>query len=66
MYSDMAQKLMNNYVFQNRFRKYFYNNFEDIVMIINVLSQIKNLKILSFIVCYYIILIKYCYILLII
>ena len=27
----MAQKLMNNYVFQNRFRKYFYNNFEDIL-----------------------------------
>ncbi|ORX84387.1 hypothetical protein BCR32DRAFT_291370 [Anaeromyces robustus] len=26
-----------------------YNNFEDIIMILNVLSQIKNLKILSFI-----------------
>ena len=31
MYSDIAKKLMNNYVFQNRFRKYFYNDFEDIL-----------------------------------
>jgi len=35
-----------------------YNNFENIVMIINVLSQIKNLKILSFIVSNYKILIE--------
>lgn len=30
-----------------------YNNFEDIVMILNVLTQIRNLKILSFMVNFF-------------
>ena len=44
MYSDMAQKLMNNYVFQNRFRKYFYNNFEDILQSLSPISNINKAK----------------------
>lgn len=44
MYSDMAQKLMNNYVFQNRFRKYFYNNFEDILQSLSPISNINKVK----------------------
>ena len=44
MYSDMAQKLMNNYVFQNRFRKYFYNNFEDILQSLSPISNIDKAK----------------------
>ena len=44
MYSDMAQKLMNNYVFQNRFRKYFYNNFEDILQSLSTISNINKAK----------------------
>lgn len=44
MYSDTAQKLMNNYVFQNRFRKYFYNNFEDILQSLSPISNINKAK----------------------
>lgn len=44
MYSDTAQKLMNNYVFQNRFRKYFYNNFEDILQSLSPISNIDKAK----------------------
>ncbi|MBP3840750.1 MAG: hypothetical protein IK997_01340 [Bacilli bacterium] len=44
MYSDTAQKLMNNYVFQNRFRKYFYNNFEDVLQSLSPISNIDKAK----------------------
>lgn len=44
MYSDIAKKLMNNYVFQNRFRKYFYNDFEDILKMLSPVSNIEKSK----------------------
>lgn len=44
MYSDIAKKLMNNYVFQNRFRKYFYNDFEDILEMLSPVSNIEKSK----------------------
>ena len=44
MSSDIAKKLMNNYVFQNRFREYFYNNFEDILKLLSPISKIEKSK----------------------
>ena len=44
MYSTMAKQLMNNYVFQNRFKEYFYSNFEDILKALSPLSNIDNSK----------------------
>ena len=35
---------MNNYVFQNRFKEYFYSNFEDILQALSPLSNINNSK----------------------
>ena len=44
MSSDIAKKLMNNYVFQNRFREYFYDNFEDILKLLSPISKIEKSK----------------------
>jgi len=44
MYSDTAKKLMNNYVFQNRFREYFHNNFQDILQSLSPLANIDKSK----------------------
>ena len=43
MSSDIAKKLMNNYVFQNRFREYFYDNFEDIIDYLALIVYIQKL-----------------------
>lgn len=48
MYSKTAKKLMNNYVFQNRFRKYFHNNFEDILDLLSPISNIDKSKSIPF------------------
>lgn len=44
MYSDTAKKLMNNYVFQNRFREYFYDNFQEILQSLSPVSNIDKSK----------------------
>lgn len=42
--STTAKKLMNNYVFQNRFREYFYGNLQDILGAISQISNIDKCK----------------------
>ena len=44
MHSDTAKKLMNNYVFQNRFREYFYNDFQRIFQSLSPVSNIDKSK----------------------
>lgn len=44
MCSDVANKLIRNYVFQNRFRDYFHDNFDDILKSLSQTSDINKSK----------------------